>query len=251
MNLRDFGLLLLLAIIKVLKDYNPSIDLWIVVGIGFVLFYMYISKKQVIEGFDWDDVNFEFDFIKEPRISHKDKFYIKTIDGKYLTSCSWCIPIDANIENKCTRVLCLTDVPYRSSQFMYHRHRDGTFSLETFDFKWLKRCSQCLHGCDHIICADGLNPTLQTHKFVLIKNRDGTVSIKTDNDRLMEVTECNQTCGRVITAMGLNHHTTRFNLEMLPKEKLDPRIYETPDDGKGPRFEIPLPFPYQFNFNHR
>lgn len=217
-----------------------------------IIVYTLFKRKQVVEGFDWDNTNFEFDFIRPPRISHLDKFYLKTMDGKYITSCGWCIPQDANIKNKCARVLCLTDVPYRSSQFQYYRHRDGTFSIETFDFKWLKRCAECINGCSHVICGDGLNPTLQTHKFELIKNRDGTVSIKTDNDRLMEVTECGQTCGRVITAIGLNHHTTRFNLEFLPKEKLDPRIYKTEADEQGPRFmDIPLPFPYQFRFNQR
>lgn len=214
---------------------------------------VYSRKEPLIEKFDWDDVNFEFDFIKPPRISHKDKFYLKTLDGKYISSCGWCIPEDANITNRCSKVLCLTDVPYRSSQFQYYRHRDGTFSIETFDYKWLKRCASCINGCPHVICGDGLNPDLQTHKFVLIKNDDGTVSIKTDNDRLMEVTECNQSCGRIITAIGLNHQTTRFNLELLPKEKLDSRVYsrDYEVEKSGPTFEIPLPFPYQFRYTNR
>ncbi len=234
MNIRNYLLVLVLVVL--------------VLVVLVILSSLSKSKTGLIEGFDWDDVSFEFDFIKEPRISHKDKVYIKTLDGKYVTSCSWCVPIDQNINNNCTRMLCLTDVPYKSSQFQYYRHRDGTFSLETFDFKWLKRCGQCLHGCENIICADGLNPNLQTHKFILIKNDDGTISIKTDNDRLMEVTECNQTCGNVITAMGLNTQSSKFNLEMLPKEILDSRIYNTKDNDRAPRFlDIPLPFPYQFN----
>lgn len=208
-----------------------------------------VFNAKLIEGFDWDDVNFEFDFIKDPKISHKDKIYLKTMNGKYLTSCSWCVPTDANINNMCSRVLCLSDVPLLGSQFVYYRHRDGTFSLETFDYKWLKRCAVCVHGCDNIICADGLNPNLQTHKFVLIKNSDGTVSIKSDNDRLIEVTNCGQSCGPVITAIGLNEDATRFEMEILPKEELDYRVYKV--DTQGPRFtKIPLPFPYEFVYSN-
>lgn len=216
--------------------------------------YNKYKSTSLIENFDYDDVHFDFPFIKHPRVSHGDKLYLKTLDGKYITSCSWCIPVSANIENKCKRVLCVTDKPYRASQFMYYRHRDGRFSLETFDFRWLKRCSECMHGCKDAICADGLNNNLQTHRFELIKNRDGSVSIKTDSGKLMEITECDQTCGRIVTAMGLNTHTTKFILEFLPRDVYDPRIYETQESREAaktaPRFlDIPLPFPYQHVYN--
>ena len=114
------------------------------------------------------------------------------------------------------KTLCVRDAPYITSQFIYHTHRDGTFSLETSDGKYWKRCAQCIHNCPHVICADGINRNLQTHKFVLIKNRDtnDSISIKTDNGRLLEVTECDQTCGKVITALGLNQGDT-FTIEKV------------------------------------
>lgn len=257
-NIKISWLLIGCVIVVLIVNKKPFDILKILQNAGCLLIFLLaiilssdvLKSSGLIEGFDWDTTHYDFDFITPPRISHGDKIYLKTQNGKYITSCSWCLPIDANLKNKCDRVLCVTDVPYRSSQFMYHRHRDGTFSLETFDFKWLKRCSECINSCKHVICADGLNPNLQTQKFVLLKNRDGTVSIKTDNDRLMEITECNQSCGPIVSAMGLNPHTTNFTIEFLPKEKLDSRIYET--DDTSPRFpDIPLPFPYQFRFNNR
>ena len=223
---------------KIMKNKIPYILILILILIN-------LKNNFVIENFDWDKTNYDFPFMMEPRISHGDKFYLKTMNGKFLTSCVGCVPINQNIENKCSRILCLTDVPYKSSVFQYYKHRDGTFSLETFDFKWLKRCASCINRCDHVICADGLNPNLQTHKFRLIKNHDKTISIKTDNGRLMEVTSCDQSCGKIITSLGLNRHTTKFHIEMTPHQPKQ-------KSQKAQVFEdIPLPFPYQHPYSQR
>jgi hypothetical protein len=51
---------------------------------------------------------------------------------------------------------------------------------------------------------------------VLIKNKDKTISIKTDNGRFLDLTECNQTCGKVITTIGLSQDS-RFIIEKIPQ----------------------------------
>jgi hypothetical protein len=192
--------------------------------------------------------NFSFPFLAKPHLTDGDTIYIKTIDGKYITSCAACFPNDANIDNRCKKTLCLKDVPYITSQFIYHRHRDGTFSLETAHGKYWKRCSECIQNCPHVICSDGINPNLQTHKFVLIKNRDNidSISIKTDNGRLLEVTDCDQSCGKVVTALGLNASNT-FVLERViapvitPHKK--PELKKVSFDKLLPR-EFPGQWPY-------
>jgi hypothetical protein len=229
------------AIKKQFKEINNTTSLTslaiLITLVALALFVVYFPKQHVKE-------RFSFPFLAKPHLSDLDKIYIKTVDGKYITSCPNCLPKDANITNKCTKTLCLKDIPYLSSQFTYHKHRDGTFSLETSDGKYWKRCAECLHLCPHTICSDGINPNLQTHKFVLIKNRNGTVSIKTDNGRLLEVTECEQTCGEIITALGLNI-SNNFIVEKIqqPPIPLSQRI-------KGVDFSKKLPreFPEQWPF---
>ena len=209
--------------------------------IVFALFVLHLFSGGVVE-------YFSFPFLKKPHLTDGDTIYVKTIDNKYITSCAACFPIDANIDNRCKKTLCLKDSPYMTSQFIYHKHRDGTFSLETAHGKYWKRCAECIENCPHVICSDGINPNLQTHKFVLIKNRDDndTVSIKTDNGRLLEVTECDQTCGKVVTALGLNQSNT-FTIEKVvspvvarPKKKA---LKKVSFDKLLPR-EFPGQWPY-------
>lgn len=219
-----------------LKKYTPTIL------IIFVLYIIYRLYHKPLE-------HFSFPFLAKPHLKDKDKIYIKTTDGKYITSCPNCVPIDANIFNRCTMTLCVRDTPYLNSQFIYHKHRDGTFSLETSTGKYWKRCAECIPLCPHTICSDGINPNLQTHKFVLIKNhhnRDdlNSVSIKTDNGRLLEVTECEQTCGKVITALGLNSNSN-FIIEIIPPDiiPLSQRIKPITFEKQLPR-EFPEQMPY-------
>lgn len=190
-----------------------------------------------------------FSFLAKPHLVDGDAIYIKTSNGKYLTSCDACFPKDANIDNRCSSTVCLRDIPYQKSQFIYHKHNDGTFGLETVDGKYWKRCAKCIPLCPHTICSDGINPNLQTHKFVLIKNNDGneTISIKTDNGRLLEVTDCNQTCGKIITALGLN----LGNNFMIEKVISPIAIYPVKKEHKKVSFakHLPREFPEQWPFS--
>lgn len=211
----------------------------LIVIIGGIYIIWHILSKNV--------ENFSFPFLLKPHLSDGDDIYIKTFEGKYVTSCPNCLPLDANIINRCKKTLCIRDVPYLSSQFTYHKHRDGTFSLETADGEYWKRCARCIPLCPHTICSDGINSKLQTHKFILIKNRDGTVSFKTDNGRLLEITECDQTCGKVVTALGLYNkgNSKDFIIEKIPRPviPLSKRIKPVDFSKKLPR-EFPEQWPH-------
>lgn len=212
-----------------------------IVLVLFILFIVWLFKSPI--------ENFSFPFLAKPHLTDGDAVYIKSVDGKYLSSCKGCFPKDSNIDNRCTKTLCLKDVPYQSSQFIYHKHRDGTFSLETIDGKYWKRCAECIPLCPHTICCDGINPNLQTHKFVLIKNRDknDTISIKTDNGRLLEITDCDQTCGKIITALGLNS-ASNFTVEKV----VSPIMIDPPKKSKKlVSFDTVLPreFPEQWPYS--
>ena len=183
------------------------------IAFAIVIVVIYVLGQWMMSSMSIEHYSSDFPFLTQPHIDNNDKIYIRTADGKYLSSCV-CSTIDDNLNNNCSRTLCLKDEPLLNSQFVFHKHSDGTFSLETYDGKYWKRCAECINGCPNVICADGINPNLQTHKFVLIKNGktqtndptaiDNTISIKTDNGRLLEVTDCNQSCGKIITALGLN-----------------------------------------------
>lgn len=201
-----------------------------------------IKYKQTYESFD---------FIMNPQLSDKDKIYIKTIDGKYWTILK-CGTKGANLYNLCDTLIGLTDIPYINSQFTFHKHIDGTFSLETYDNKYLKRCARCVNVCDNVMCGDGINPNLQTHRFVLVKNPSTnittnitTISIKTDNGRFLDLTECEQVCGKIITAIGLSQES-RFIFEKIPQlPKKSPFSKKVIDDLN--RY-LPKPFPAQMPF---
>lgn len=184
-----------------------------------------------------------FSFLMKPYLVDGDKIYIKTIDGKYWTAQS--CGSRANISNACDSLIAITEIPYLTSQFTFHKHIDGTFSLETYNSKYLKRCSKCVNDCDNVICGDGINPNLQTHKFVLIKNTDETISIKTDNGRFLDLTECNQTCGKVITTIGLSQDS-RFIIEKIPQfPKKSPFSQEVIAELNR---DLPKSFPKQMPF---
>jgi hypothetical protein len=191
--------------------------------IGFIGACVFLAILYIVAEWIRDDIigghvehySSDFPFLTQPHIDNGDKIYIKTLDGKYLSSCV-CKTNDANIKNACTRTLCIKDEPLLSSQFTFYKHSDGTFSIETYDGKYWKRCAECINSCPHTICADGINPNLQTHKFVLIKNGktqtndptavDNTISIKTDNGRLLEGhlrRRCTCTCCRLASRSPL------------------------------------------------
>jgi hypothetical protein len=163
---------------------------------------------------------FEFSLprgLTNPVLKRGDQFYLKTVNGDYVSVCGQCAPVDQNLQNKCSRNLCLKPNPVRSSVFTYMPHRDGTFSVQTVEGKYWKRCANCFERCPGIICADGVNPNLQPAKFVLIKNADeiDSVSIKTDMGRLLEMHDCEQSCGRIVASLGVGLNR-QFVIEKLP-----------------------------------
>ncbi len=106
-----------------------------------------------------------------------------------------------------------------------------------------------------------MNPNLQTHKFVLIKNGktqsndpdavDNTISIKTDNGRLLEVTDCNQSCGKIITALGLNSNSS-FMVERIETPeaiKTLKRINRSQQLHTQYDNQLPQSFPKQWPFS--
>lgn len=209
-------------------------QLCICVIIMITIYYITINNKGGCKSIE------QFQFLSKPHIKDKDKIFIKTKDDKYVTSCANCIPKDMNIQNRCKKILCLKNRPYRASQFVYHNNHDGTFSLETYDGMFLKRCTKCIEACPHAICADGVNSKLQTHKFVLIKNPDKTIAIKADNGRMLNITDCRQNCGSIITAQGLNR-TNNFVIKMISKKTatIPKRIFSK----KTPK-QFPSQWPY-------
>ncbi len=162
-----------------------------------------------------------FPFLTEPQLSYGDQFYLKTVNNEYVSVCHACSPTNQNLENKCSANLCLKLDPVRSSIFTYISHPDGTFSVQTIEGKYWKRCEFCFEQCPNIICADGVNKDLQPAKFVLIKNGDGTISIETDTGRLLELQECDQSCGRIIAAQGVGQNK-QFVIEKLPPQYYPP-----------------------------
>jgi hypothetical protein len=158
-----------------------------------------------------------FDFLTDPQLKRGDRIYVRTANEEYVSVCEECEPTNQNLINRCKKSLCLKINPTRSSVFIYEPFDDGTFSLKTWEGLYLKRCSNCFESCPNIICADGVNPKLQTSKFTLIKhgNAQKSISIKADTGRLLEINECDQNCGRVIAALGVGLNT-EFRIEKLP-----------------------------------
>lgn len=176
------------------------------------------------------------DFIREPTLLDGDKFMLKTRNGKYITACSDC-KSEANIYSRCKYSLCQRDVPYNSSIFTLHQHRDGRVSIETASFHFWKNCKKCIPDCDGAICADGINKNNRTNKFILIKNLNGTISLKADNGRLIQPCPCNQTCGNIYCSMGLGGDVEMIveKVEVMPPP---PRVLQfKPKRGRSSVFD--------------
>ena len=105
----------------------------VLIIIAFIAFLAFKKKqKNKMESFS---------FLMKPYLADGDKIYIKTLDNKYWSALA--CGSRANINNACDSLIAITDIPYLTSQFTFHKHIDGTFSLETYNSKYLKRCSKC------------------------------------------------------------------------------------------------------------
>jgi hypothetical protein len=177
-----------------------------------------LMLETIIGGSSRNKTECFFPFITDPQLKEGDRFYLRTVNGKYVSVCFACKGLGQNLVNQCAANLCLKDEPVATSIFTYLPHRDGTFSVRTYDGRYWKRCENCFNRCPNIICADGINQNLAPAKFVLIKNGDSahTVSIKTDIERLFETQNCEQSCGEIIAAMGVGTNK-QFRIEKLPE----------------------------------
>lgn len=157
-----------------------------------------------------------FDFITAPEMNDGDKFMLVTLDGQYLSVCKKCSPYNANINNLCSSLLCLSKYPVQNSVFTYHSFLDGRFAIETNEFKFWKHCDNCIHDCKGAVCADGINKNLPTHKWILIKNgdSDNSISIKSNTGRMIQRCDCSQTCGSIMCTMGLQGNE-KFKVEKV------------------------------------
>lgn len=170
----------------------------------------------------------DYPFLTDPQIKDGEEFLLSTPDGRYITSCGDCLP-NVNLKERCTYHLCTKKYPYQSSVWKYHKNRDGTFNVESFNGKFWKRCDRCEEMCHDVICCDGVNKRLRNCKFYLLKNRDGTVSFKSDTGRILELCNCTPTktkffqknCGKMMCSLGVGKET-RFIIERLPKRFPDP-----------------------------
>ena len=209
--------------------------LFLIVAVAIAIFVSIMTAPEV---------EHYFPFLTDPQMDPNDQFYLKTVNGEYVSVCHACAPVDQNLTNRCSANLCIKNDPVRSSIFTYIQHPDGTFSVKTIEGKYWKRCENCFERCPNIMCADGINEKLQPAKFVLIKNGDGTVSIETDTGRLFELQECDQSCGRIVAAQGLGLNK-QFVIEKLPP----PYQVPTPHRKRTMRFippsYAPMIIPFQ------
>lgn len=181
-------------------------------------FFVIIAAIVVLTVAASNSVNTEtFNFISDPQLKRGDRFYIKTIGGGYVSVCSDCQPIDQNLKNQCASVLCVKPKPLQGSVWVYQQHDDGTFSVisDVTGLAW-KRCNNCVENCPNIICSDGINSKLQSAKFELVKLGSNRVSIKTDIGTYLDLNECSQQCGKVVSGVG----SGIFILEPLPRRSL-------------------------------
>lgn len=225
-----------------LKKCYPLI---VIVLLGGII--LKLLRPAIVEGFDWlTGPEVEMPFLTDPQMHHGDLFYLKTVNDEYISVCFSCSPEDQNLNNKCKANLCVKDDPVRTSIFEFLKHRDGTFSVRSAATgKYWKRCNNCFNLCPDIICADGVNPDIQPAKFVLIKNGDGTVSIKSDMGRLLELQHCAQSCGRIIASQGVGINR-QFVMEKLPPPYTPPvRVDRQPTKKFVPPSYAPIIIPYQ------
>jgi hypothetical protein len=189
-----------------------------------------------------------FDFLNNPQMEPFQRFFLKTANNEYVTVCGECEPNSQNLKNLCKSLLCLKKYPTRASVFIYHPHRDGTFSVQSeLSGLFWKRCNNCVNLCPNVICGDGINKNLQASKFVLIKtpgHAGDSVEIKTDLGRVLELTECNQQCGRVLASLGVGLNK-QFFIEKLPnRHQQSPIIPDTPITIVNQPFYAPINIPY-------
>jgi hypothetical protein len=215
----------------------------VLIFIGILIFLIIattILKTSIREGFPHS-------FLSNPQLQRGDEFYLRTVDGDYVSVCQSCEPTDQNLTNRCKASLCLKANPVRSSVFTYLPHRDGTFSVQTTSGKYWKRCENCFERCPGIICADGVNVNLQPAKFVLIKRSDVSgplISIKTDTGRMLEMHECDQSCGRVVASLGVGLNR-QFVIEKLPPPYKPPvRVRQPTKKFRAPS-SAPTIIPFQ------
>lgn len=157
-----------------------------------------------------------FDFLATPQPKRGDRFYLRDANGDYVSVCSGCQPINQNLRNQCSSVLCMLREPIRGSVWIYEPHDDGTCSIrsEPTGLYW-KRCNNCVQDCPNIICSDGVNGKLQPAKFDMIKptRNSNVVAFRTDIGTFIDINQCDQQCGRVVSGVGgLN---TTFRMEIL------------------------------------
>jgi hypothetical protein len=165
----------------------------------------------------------KYPFMTEPQIEKGEEFFIKTLDGRYISACSGCLP-NVNLKNRCSYYLCANKYALQSSVFKMHKHIDGFVSIETIFGEFWKRCSGCVEFCHDVICADGKNKNLGICKFHVIKNRNGTVSFRNDMGRLLELCPCGDEdkCGKLMCSLGAKQENTQFIIEFVPKTEPDP-----------------------------
>lgn len=217
---------------KIMSSYE-TIMLHVLIAITIIGLYLsYMQSTETFVSAIMRPDQPSFPFLKDPQMHEGDRFYLKTPNGQYVSVCSNCQPKNQNLFNQCSSVLCLKRYPTRGSVFVYVPFRDGTFAIQSdLTGKYLKRCSNCVDLCPDIICSDGINPRLQSSKFVLIKLDDG-ISIKTDTGKLLDVLECDQSCGRVVAAVstGSDWHRSsgQFRIEKLPESPISVRKDRSP-----------------------
>lgn len=164
-------------------------------------------------------------FLRQPQMRDGMEFYLRTVNGEYVSVCRSCQPADQNLYNRCSAVLCLKRYPTAGSVFRYGQWRDGTFTVRTRSGEYWKRCANCVERCPGVICADGRNPWLAPARFRLVKNDDGSVSLMTDTGRMIEAHACGQRCGRILASLGVGINR-QFYVERL--RDAEPRIASVP-----------------------
>lgn len=159
-----------------------------------------------------------FDFLAQPQLQRGDRFYLRDANDNYVSVCSGCQPINQNLRNQCSSVLCMLREPIRGSVWIYEPHDDGTCSIKSEPTgSYWKRCNNCVQDCPNIICADGVNGALQPAKFDLIKPTRNTnaVAFRTDIGTFLDINQCDQQCGKVVSGVGGLNAT--FRIQQLPR----------------------------------
>ena len=105
---------------------KDSIFLQIAIGLGILFVFVYFQQRNKIENLRVSGSGnqpkgpiFTNPVVtREPNMKKGDKFYVKTLNGKYVSMCFNCQPNKQDLNNLCDSVLCLKDEPYLSSVFI-------------------------------------------------------------------------------------------------------------------------------------